>query len=58
MKTMMLMVKINYGNTNDNIRGDNNGDMVDKQRHSLADAVPTSYSGDHGFNSRARVRLS
>jgi len=30
---MTLMAKINYGNSNDNIRGDDNGDTVDNWRH-------------------------
>jgi hypothetical protein len=33
-KNMTLMAIINYGNTNDNIRGVNNGDTVDNERHS------------------------
>jgi len=30
---MTLMAKINYGNSNGNIRGDDNGDTVDNERH-------------------------
>jgi hypothetical protein len=34
MKYMTLMAKINCGNSNDNIRGGDNGVTVDNERHS------------------------
>jgi hypothetical protein len=34
MKYMKLMAKRNYGNSNDNIRGGDNGVTVDDKRHS------------------------